>query len=105
MEFVTVYITSKNVEEARKISEELVKERLIGCANIIPSIESIYSWKGRIEKGKEAIIIGKTKRVLIDRIIKKTKDLHSYETPCITFFPIITGNREYLDWINDMTST
>jgi len=101
--FVIVYVTTKNIQEARTIANTLVAEKLVACANIIPKIESIYWWKGKIEKSNENAIILKTKKNLTQKIIKRIKEIHSYTVPCIISIPIEDGNNDFLKWINDMT--
>lgn len=96
---VSVYITAKDVNEAREISLLLLRERLIACANIIPNIESLYWWKGKIQRHGEAAIIAKSKAANKNKIIKRVKELHSYGVPCIVFWPITGGNEDYLDWV------
>jgi len=99
MEFVAVYITTSNQKDARKLGKMLVKERLAGCVNIIPEIESIYWWKGRIEHHDEAVLIVKTRRALVKRLIHFVKKYHSYTVPCINALPILEGNPDYLRWL------
>ena len=103
MPFVSVYITAKDAKEARKIAEVLVKERLLACANILPDIESFYWWKGKMRKESEAAIIGKSISENSKRIIKRVKELHSYSAPCIVFWPIIDGDKDYLEWVRKET--
>lgn len=98
--YVFIYITTSGREESRKIGNILVGEKLAACINIIPSIESVYLWKGKIEEDKESILIAKTKRDNIDKIIKRVKDIHSYETPAILAIPIIEGSKDYLDYLD-----
>lgn len=101
-EFILVYITAKNLEEARSIASKLVEEKLVACANVIPKIESVFRWKGRIEKQDEAAIIAKTKKDLSERLVKRVKELHSYETPCIITLPIEGGNPDFLKWLGEV---
>ena len=89
--YAFVYITTSGEEESKKIGKTLVEEKLAACVNIIPSIESIYLWKGEIEADEESLLIAKTKVETIDKIIKKVKEIHSYETPAILAIPIIAG--------------
>jgi len=103
MSYVIAYITTKNVAEARKIGEKIVRERLAACANTIPSIESIYWWRGKIEKEKESVLLLKTKKSLASKLIKRVKELHSYETPCVDIIPVTGGNPDYFKWIGDVT--
>ena len=101
-----VYITTGSREEARTIGEELVKERLAACVNIIDGMESIYHWEGNIESDKECILIAKTTFSNIDRLTKRVKDLHSYDVPCVISFNLAEqeGNNEYLNWLSDSVS-
>jgi len=96
-----VYITCETVEEAEKIGNYIVKNRLAACVNIIDNMKSIYHWKGKIESSDEVIIIAKTKEDLIDKLIKEVKNIHSYEVPCIVALPITKGNPDFLKWIGD----
>ena len=103
MSFVSVYITARNVKEARRIAEALLKDRLVACANIIPNIESLYWWDNKLQNEPEAGIIGKTISENAKKIIKRVKELHSDKVPCIVFWPIVGGNKDYLDWIRKET--
>lgn len=98
--YAFVYITTSGKEESKNIGKILVKEKLAACVNIIPSIGSIYLWKGEIEDDNESLIIAKTKRENIDKIIKRVKEIHSYETPAILAIPIIEGSKDYLDYLD-----
>ena len=102
-EFVFVYVTCSSVDEARRIAETVVEERLAACANIYSSIESIYWWRGRVEHSGEAALILKTRRILFSRLVKRIRELHSYELPCIIALPIIDGLPPFLKWIEDET--
>jgi len=99
MELNFVYITLKDKEEAKKIGNALVKERLAGCVNIIDNMNSIYWWEGKIESSKEAVLIAKTTEDKVEELIGKVKSLHSYSCPCIVALPVTGGNRDYLEWI------
>lgn len=101
MNLIFVYIATKNKKEAEKIGRVLVKEKSAACVNIIGGINSIYRWKGKIEKSKEAILIAKTKNSLLPELIKKVKALHSYECPAIVALTIKGGSKDYLGWIKE----
>ncbi len=100
---VAGFITTRDLEEAGKISRALLEKRLVSCCNIVPGIESLYWWKGKIEKENEALIILKTRKGKIDKIIEEVKKIHSYEVPAIDFLDIEGGNREFLEWIEKET--
>ncbi len=102
-EYVVVYVTASNKEEAKKIGEALVKERLAACVNIYPEIESIYWWQGKVEESGEAALILKTRRSLVPKVIERVKQLHSYTAPCIIALPIVEGYEDFLKWIESET--
>lgn len=102
MQYNSVYITARNEEEARNIGRKLVEEKLAACANIHPII-SIYRWQNQVVEDKEAALILKTRADLIDQLIRRVKEMHSYKVPCIVAWPIEKGNSDYLAWIEDST--
>ena len=97
-----IYITIGSEEEAQKLGKSLVEEKLVACVNMFP-IRSIYRWKGELQEERELAIIAKTKDELVDRAIKRIKELHPYEVPCIVSIPIEKGNEEFLRWIAEST--
>ena len=99
-----VYTTVGNIQDARKIAHTLVEEQLVACVNIIPNIESVYSWKGKIEEDNEIILIAKTTDANVKKTIKRIKALHSYELPDIIILSIVGGLKDYLDYISNQTS-
>jgi periplasmic divalent cation tolerance protein len=98
-----VYTTIDNMQDARKISNTLVEEQLVVCVNIIPKIESVYKWKGKIENDNEYIMIAKTTDKNVKKVIQRIKTLHTYELPEVIVLPVIGGLKEYLDYIADET--
>jgi periplasmic divalent cation tolerance protein len=99
-----VYSTIDDIKDARRIAHTLVEEQIVACVNIIPSIESIYKWKGKIEMDDECVLLAKTVDKNVKKTISRIKSLHSYELPDIIVIPIIGGLKEYLDYITDETS-
>jgi periplasmic divalent cation tolerance protein len=97
-----VYSTCEDMENARRIAESLIKERLAACVNIIPSVYSIYWWKGKIEEGEEVPILVKTSKV--NETIERIKELHTYELPDIIAIPIERGFKRFLEYIVEETS-
>ncbi len=95
---IFVYITCQNKQEAKKIGEYLVKRRLAGCVNIFP-IESMYWWKGKIVKDKEAVLIVKTINKNYSKIEKEVRKLHSYTVPFLGKIEIKKVNQDYLNWL------
>ena len=98
-----VYSTIEAVAEAKTIAHALLEEKLVACVNIIPSIQSVYRWKGTIEEDDECVLLAKTTDENVKATIAKIKELHSYELPDIIVLPIIGGSKQYLDYIADET--
>lgn len=101
MEYRLVYITCKSKKEAQSIGRSVVEERLAACANIINGSNAIYRWGGEIKESNEAMLLLKTTAVRVPELIEQVKKLHSYDCPCITVLPIVAGNEEYLQWVQD----
>jgi periplasmic divalent cation tolerance protein len=101
---VIIYSTVGDINDARRIAHKLVEEQLVACVNIIPRIESVYRWEGKIEDDEECVLIAKTVDKNVKKTIKRIKSLHTYELPDIIVLPIIGGHKEYLDYIANETS-
>lgn len=99
MGFIIVLSTAGNIEEAEKIAEELVNNRLVACINIIPTIRSIYRWNNAVQKDNEVLMIMKTDSAKFSEVEQKIRSLHSYEVPEIISFPLENGSQGYLQWL------
>jgi periplasmic divalent cation tolerance protein len=86
-------------ETAQRISNQLVSGKYAACANILPPIESIYRWKGKIESGNETLVFFKLSEDRQSAFQKKLRSLHPYEVPEIIFIPISNGLPAYLRWV------
>lgn len=98
-----VYITAKDVSEARRLGRSLLKDRLAACVNILGQMESLYWWKGAVRNEKEVALIAKTTARSLDALIRKVRSVHSYEVPCVVALPIAKGNPAFLEWIEQET--
>jgi periplasmic divalent cation tolerance protein len=98
--YIVVFITAKDAEEAEKISKTLVKRRLAACVNIVAEVSSRYWWKDKLDTAQESLLIVKTRDTLLPDIIKTVKKAHSYSVPEIIALPIVGGSPDYLDWID-----
>ncbi len=98
-----VYITAASQDEAARLGRSLVEARLAACANVIGPLRSFYWWDGAVREDTEVALVLKTRADLVDAVIAKVKDEHSYDCPCIVALPIEAGNPEYLAWIDAET--
>ena len=95
------FSTFPDVQVARRISNQLVSERLAACANILPSIESIYRWKEKIESGNETLVLFKLSEDRQSAFQDKLRSLHPYDVPEIICVPVTSGLPEYLRWVSE----
>src|SRR5882757_8985494 len=96
---ISVYIVAADNDEAGRIAEALVGERLAACVNILGAVRSVYRWQGQVERADEVALIAKTTANLFDSLAARVRALHSYDTPAIVAWPIVAGEAAYLDWI------
>jgi periplasmic divalent cation tolerance protein len=97
---MVILCTCPDNKTAKRIAHKLVGDRLAACVNIIPGIESIYTWQNKIESSQEYLLLIKTNQdtyVKLEAIIKKE---HPYECPEIIALPIQDGSQEYLQWLD-----
>ena len=97
---IVVLVTAKNKKEAQKISASLIKAKLAACVNIVDKVSSIFFWAGKIDQAKESLLLIKSKKDKLPKIIKLVRYLHSYKVPEIIALPIIAGDKPYLRWID-----
>lgn len=100
-EYYTVYVTFASEEEAKQITKVVVTDRLAACANIIKGMQSVYIWNSVLEESEETVGLFKTTKDKSEVLVQRIKELHSYDTPCIVIWPIVSGNPDYLDWIRN----
>lgn len=98
-----VLTTASSPEEASKISRALVERRLAACVNIVPHVQSVYRWQGKVEQATEWLLIIKTQAAAFERLRDTIKELHSYELPECIMFEIAEGSEAYLNWIRENT--
>ncbi len=98
-EFCIVFTTCPNAEVADTIAHELVKRGLAACVNILPSIRSVYTWKGKVETASEHLLLVKSHGRQYKAIEARIRELHPYELPEIIAVPIAGGLDKYLGWL------
>jgi len=105
MDISLFYITAKDLHEAQSIGRSLVKERIAACANIFDPVHSIYHWEGSLCESEETVLVVKTKKALATALINRVRELHSYTCPCIVELPIVSGNSDFLRWVESETTS
>lgn len=95
-------IAAADLTEAGRISDILINEQLAACVSKFP-VDSVFRWQGKVEHSHEVLLVIKTRSSLEKAVIKRVKEIHSYEVPEIIVLPISNGNAEYLKWIESQT--
>jgi periplasmic divalent cation tolerance protein len=98
---VLVLSTVGKREDAEKIADALVGERLAACVNVVPGLLSVYRWKGAVEREDEVLLLIKTRAERVEEMGARLRALHPYELPEMIVLPIAGGHGPYLDWIAD----
>ena len=96
---IVVLMTATNRVEANLIAELLVETRLAACVQVLPEIESIYRWQGKVAREKEVLLLAKTTEDRFDELVKKYTAMHSYDTPEIIALPVTAAAGPYLKWL------
>ena len=96
-----VLSTAGSREEASRIANALVEERLAACVNIVGPIESVYRWEGKIENAQEFLMVVKTASKRAADVMARIRELHSYQLPEAVEINIDDGSPEYLNWIRE----
>ena len=95
---ISVYITCKDMDEAKKIAKHLLDSKLIACANMFP-VESMYNWEGKLNEESEVAMLCKALKHNFKKIESEVKKMHSYDVPCIVAFDWTASNEDYADWV------
>lgn len=94
-----VISTFPDEETARKIGMELVSSGHGACVNILPRVESIYWWEGKLENSSETIAFFKVSAARYAVFQEALRKLHPYDVPEIIALPVQRGLPEYLRWV------
>jgi len=96
---IVVFMTASNGEEAARLADMLVGAHLAACVQILPEMESVYRWQGKIERAGEILLLAKTTKSKFEELEREVRALHSYDTPEIIAVPVVAGSASYLDWL------
>lgn len=99
MDCTVVFSTTPTQDEARKIAQSLLENRIVACVTILPRATSLFWWNDKISQSNEFVLIIKTKKSLVKNIVEVITQAHSYDVPEVISFSIEEGNSDYLQWI------
>jgi len=96
---VRVVLGTAPAKEAALIARMLLEEKLIACANLIPGVQSLYRWKGEICDDRETVLVMKAAEKNVAKLLKRLKELHSYDVPEFLVLGVDAGSGEYVKWV------
>ena len=97
--YIIVLVTTASKQEAETISQVLLENKLIACANILGPVSSHFHWQGKIDRSEEFLVLMKSRLDLFEAVAAQVKALHSYEVPEVLALPVVKGSATYLNWI------
>jgi periplasmic divalent cation tolerance protein len=103
-QYLVALVTCPNVAVGRRIAKELVRRRLAACVNLIPSLESIFWWQGKLDQAREALLVIKTTSERFERLRRAVVELHPYDVPEVLGLPVTAGHAAYLRWVTESLS-
>jgi periplasmic divalent cation tolerance protein len=104
-DILIVFCTCPDSAIARRLAREAVDRSLAACANLLPSVESIYRWQGQVEQAEEILVLFKCQRHGFDALRAFLTENHPYEIPEVIGVEIGAGNSEYLAWVRENSSS
>jgi len=97
--YTVILVTVSSKKEAENITQQLLEEKLIACANIVGPVSSYFHWEGKAEVAEEFLLLLKSRLDLFDAVAERVRALHSYEVPEILALPVVANSSGYLDWM------
>ncbi len=98
---IIVFITAPTRDEARALADKLVETQLAACVQILPEMESVYRWQGKVERQPEHLLLAKTTADRFAELEREVRAMHSYDTPEIVSFPLTESSPDYLRWLQE----
>lgn len=89
---------------AGTLASVLVDAHLAACVNIVPGVQSVFRWQGRVQRDTESLLIIKTTRARYAELEQAWRDRHPYELPELLAVPVHAGLPAYLDWLGTSTT-
>lgn len=99
MNLLVVLSTFPDAAAARTAARALVSESMAACVNILPEVESVYRWQGKLETGREVLAVIKTTQERYAALEQRLRELHPYEVPEIVALPASNVSAAYFEWV------
>ena len=97
---IIVFVTCESTEQAERIAQVLVTDKLAACVNVVPGVKSCYVWERKLTWSNEVLLLVKTTRGRFDQLQDRVKAMHSYSVPEIVGVTIEDAFDKYIEWID-----
>lgn len=101
---VVVLITCPTRRVAERLAQALVRQRAAACVNLLPGLQSVFRWEGKIDHAREVLLLIKTTPARVARLTRLVRSLHPYEVPEVIALPVTAGSAPYLRWVKASVS-
>ncbi|MHC4605772.1 MAG: divalent-cation tolerance protein CutA [Planctomycetota bacterium] len=101
MSVTVTFVMCGSKEEGEKIARALVEEKLAACVNIVPGVTSVYFWEGKLNVDPEHLLVVKSTRAKCGDLVRRVRELHSYDVPEVITMPVSAGSPDYLKWVEN----
>jgi periplasmic divalent cation tolerance protein len=98
-EAVIVLTTVPSDFDVNALARDLLDRRLAACVAVLPEMQSIYRWQGRVESAHERQLMLKTMSGCIEMLEAAVSAAHPYEVPEFLVLPVSAGSDAYLAWL------
>ena len=102
-DYVIVMTTLPADADVSSFAHTLVEGRLAACVNLLPAMDSVYRWEGKVEQERERQLVIKTSRSRLPALWDRVREMHPYDVPEFIVLPIAGGSDAYLGWLGDST--
>ena len=99
---IIVLVTCPTAAVARRVATQLVTRRLAACVNLLPGIESVFQWNGKVDRCRERLLIIKTTAGRFEALRRAVIELHPYDVPEVIALPLVAGHQPYVEWMQDV---
>jgi len=99
MSTLLILCNSPDEEVANRIALAVLESGLAACVNILPRVQSLYRWQGKIESATEIPLLIKSTAANYPALEAAIQKLHPYDIPEIIALPVERGLPAYLNWV------
>jgi len=99
---LTLMTTLPDRDSARQLAQTLVSEGLVACVNVLPGLQSIYRWQGKVEQSDEVLLLIKVPEAGYEAVQQRLKTLHPYQVPELIGLPVVKALPEYVQWAHEV---